>query len=176
MNPDTGEYVWPESSMQKYGIGGASGGFMWGSATDGVRFYATSNDAPGRGKPGIVAVDVNDGHLLWRYDSQAVPTCTAWSGQCSQGYAAAATAIPGAVFAPGKDGHLRAFAAADGKLIWDYDTAQQVDTVNGLKGQWGGTLDMGGATVAGGQLFIHSGYGGTAGPRNLLLAFSVDGK
>ncbi len=37
-------------------------------------------------------------------------------------------------------------------------------------------LDMGGPTVAGGMMFINSGYGGSAGANNLLLAFSVDGK
>jgi hypothetical protein len=35
---------------------------------------------------------------------------------------------------------------------------------------------MGGATIAGGRVFIHSGYGGSAGANNLLLAFSVDGR
>ena len=84
--------------------------------------------------------------------------------------------MPGAVFAGALDGHLRAYAAADGKLLWDYDTTAPVDTVNGLKAAPGGSLDMGGAVVAGGRLFIHSGYGGSAGANNLLLAFSVDGR
>jgi hypothetical protein len=35
---------------------------------------------------------------------------------------------------------------------------------------------MGGPTVAGGMMFIHSGYGGSAGANNLLLAFSVGGR
>ena len=34
----------------------------------------------------------------------------------------------------------------------------------------------GGPTIAGGMRFVHSGYSGSAGPKNLLLAFSVDGK
>ena len=51
-----------------------------------------------------------------------------------------------------------------------------LDTVNGVKAAPGGTLDMGGSTVAGGRVFIHSGYGGSAGANNLLLAFSVDGR
>ncbi len=176
LDPDTGNYLWPESAMQKRGIGGASGGFLWGSATDGQRVYGPSNDAPGRGKPGLFALDLKDGHEVWHYDATPVATCSTMSGRCSQGFPGAATAMPGIVFATSADGHLRAFAAADGKLVWDYDTAQQVDTVNGIKGAWGGGLDMGGATIAGGQLFIHSGYGGSAGENNLLLAFSVDGK
>jgi polyvinyl alcohol dehydrogenase (cytochrome) len=80
------------------------------------------------------------------------------------------------VFAPAADGRLRALAATDGKVLWEYDTSTPIDTVNGMKQAPGGTLDMGGPTIAGGQMFIHSGYGGSAGANNLLLAFSVDGK
>ncbi|MEI7932909.1 MAG: PQQ-binding-like beta-propeller repeat protein, partial [Alphaproteobacteria bacterium] len=137
LDPDTGNYLWPESGMAKHGIGGASGGFLWGSATDGTRIYAPSNDAPGRGKPGLFALDVKDGHEVWRYDATPVASCSTWSGRCSQGMPGAATAMPGIVFATSADGHLRAFQTADGKLVWDYDTALHTDTVNGLKGQWG---------------------------------------
>ena len=38
----------------------------------------------------------------------------------------------------------------------------------------GGSLDNGGATVAGGMVFVNSGYGRITGqPGNLLLAFAV---
>jgi len=90
--------------------------------------------------------------------------------------AAARPAIPGAVFQGGLDGHLRAFAAADGKLIWDFDTTTPRDTVNGVKDAPGGSMDMAGPSIAGGMMFIHSGYGGSAGANNVLLAFTVDGK
>jgi polyvinyl alcohol dehydrogenase (cytochrome) len=119
---------------------------------------------------------VADGKLLWQVDAPKGVTCNVPSGRCLPGYSQAGTAIPGAVFAGALDGHLRAYAAADGKLIWDYDTTTPVDTVNGLKAAPGGSLDMGGAVVAGGMVFIHSGYGGSAGANNLLLAFSVDGR
>ncbi len=71
---------------------------------------------------------------------------------------------------------MRAFATADGKVLWEYDTTTPVDTVNGVKAAPGGSLAMGGPTIAGGMMFMHSGYSGSAGPNNLLLAFSVDGK
>jgi len=47
-----------------------------------------------------------------------------------------------------------------------------------VKDQAGGTLDVAGPTVAGGMLYIISGYAGAmAGPpNNVLLVFSVDGK
>jgi polyvinyl alcohol dehydrogenase (cytochrome) len=172
MDPDTGKTVW---QSPKLGSGGASGGVEWGSATDGRIVYAPLADYPGRGRPGIAALSVADGHVLWQMDAPKNVTCNVPSGRCLPGYSQAGTAIPGAVFAGALDGHLRAYAAADGKLIWDYDTTQPIDTVNGFKAAPGGSLDMGGASVAGGMVFIHSGYGGSAGANNLLLAFTVDG-
>jgi polyvinyl alcohol dehydrogenase (cytochrome) len=86
------------------------------------------------------------------------------------------TAIPGVAFSGSVDGHLRAYSSADGKVVWDFNTAQNYETVNGVPGH-GGSLDGPGAAVAGGMLFLNSGYpnnGGMSG--NVLLAFSVDGK
>jgi polyvinyl alcohol dehydrogenase (cytochrome) len=49
-------------------------------------------------------------------------------------------------------------------------------TVNGVKAH-GGSLDGPGAVVAGGMLYVNSGYAFFGGmPGNVLLAFSVDGK
>ncbi|HVY89808.1 MAG TPA: PQQ-binding-like beta-propeller repeat protein [Hyphomonadaceae bacterium] len=173
IDPDTGKTVWESA---KLGSGGASGGVLWGIATDGKTVFAPLNDAPQRGKPGLVALDITNGKELWRYDSKPIANCGVPSGRCGQGYSQAATAVPGAVFQGGQDGHLRAFAAKDGSVIWDFDTTTPIDTVNDIKGAYGGTLDMGGPTIAGGMMFIHSGYQGSAGPNNLLLAFTPDGK
>jgi polyvinyl alcohol dehydrogenase (cytochrome) len=86
------------------------------------------------------------------------------------------SAIPGVVFSGSQDGHLRAYASADGGIVWDFDTAQTFQGVNGVTGA-GGSLDNGGAVVAGGMVYVNSGYGRITGqPGNLLLAFSVDGK
>ena len=41
------------------------------------------------------------------------------------------TAIPGVVFSGSADGHLRAYAAGTGKVLWDVDTAREFQTVNG---------------------------------------------
>jgi polyvinyl alcohol dehydrogenase (cytochrome) len=70
------------------------------------------------------------------------------------------------------DGHLRAYSARDGKVIWDIDTAREYDTVNGVKAR-GGAIDGPGAIVVNGMVFVNSGYtrqGGMAG--NVLLAFA----
>ena len=74
------------------------------------------------------------------------------------------------------DGHLRAYSTADGKIIWDVNTAQPYQTVNGVPGK-GGAIDGPGAVVTGGVLYVNSGNGFFgAAPGNVLLAFSVDGK
>jgi len=71
---------------------------------------------------------------------------------------------------------MRAYSTADGRVIWDFNTARQFPTVNGKPGR-GGSIDATGAAVAGGLVFVHSGYNQFGGmPGNVLLAFSVDGK
>ncbi|WP_372785744.1 PQQ-binding-like beta-propeller repeat protein [Phenylobacterium sp.] len=173
MDPVSGKTLW---ATPKLGSGGAGGGVEWGPATDGKVLYAPLADNPARGRPGLAALDAATGKLLWQVDAPKGLPCNVPSGRCLPGYSQAATAIPGAVIAGALDGHLRAYAAADGRLIWDIDTTAPIDTVNGIKAAPGGALDMGGATIAGGMLFVHSGYNGTAGASNLLLAFSSDGR
>ena len=86
------------------------------------------------------------------------------------------TAVPGVVFSGSLDGHLRAYSAATGEVVWDMDTVHEYDTVNGLRAH-GGSLDGPGPTIAGGMLYVNSGYGQWGGiPGNVLLAFSVDGR
>jgi polyvinyl alcohol dehydrogenase (cytochrome) len=80
---------------------------------------------------------------------------------------------PGVVFSGGVSGFLRAYATADGKLLWEYDTARDYTTVNGAPAH-GGAIDGPGPIIAGGMLYTNSGYGqwgGVAG--NALLAFEV---
>ena len=85
---------------------------------------------------------------------------------------APATAMDGVVFSGSLDGHLRAHATADGKLIWDYDTLRDFETVNGVAGH-GGSLNATGPTLARGMLFVNSGYSQLTGIKgNVLLAFS----
>lgn len=171
MDPATGKTLW---QTPKLGRGGASGGVLWGTATDGQRVFAPLNDFPGAGKPGLVALDAADGKEIWRYESKPVAVCNVPSGRCSQGFSAAPTAIPGVVFAGGGDGWLHAFDAASGEVVWERDLALPVDTVNGIKGATGGSMSMGGPTLAGGMLFVHSGYNGSAGANDVLMAFAPE--
>jgi len=57
--------------------------------------------------------------------------------------------------------------------VWQFDTNREFQTVNGVKAK-GGTMDGPGPVVAGGMVYVTSGYGGFVGrPGNVLLAFGV---
>ena len=74
------------------------------------------------------------------------------------------------------DGHIRAYATTDGKILWDFDTVKEYETVDGIKGK-GGAIDGPAPVVADGMLFVNSGYGMFGQmPGNVLLAFAIDAK
>ena len=50
-----------------------------------------------------------------------------------------------------------AFTTQDGRKVWEYDTARDYQTVNGVKGN-AGSMSNAGATIAGGMVFTNSGY------------------
>jgi polyvinyl alcohol dehydrogenase (cytochrome) len=121
-------------------------------------------------------VKIASGEKLW-YTPAPPAKCTWGTARCTNAQSAAASLIPGVVFSGTSDGHLRAYATSDGKIIWDFDTAAEpYNAVNGKQAK-GGTIDAGGATIANGVVYVNSGYGRIIGmPGNALLAFSVDGK
>jgi polyvinyl alcohol dehydrogenase (cytochrome) len=81
---------------------------------------------------------------------------------------------PGVVFSGSVDGHMRAYAAEDGRILWDFDTAREYAPVNGVKGH-GGSIDGPGAVVVDGMVYVNSGYARQNGmPGNVLLAFGTD--
>lgn len=191
VNADNGEILW----QTRVGKGGQVGGVQWGSAADATRVYVALSDmvmgAPPAGARGaqptmlgvallldpkagggLFALDLQTGRVAWNTPH---PGCGDKPG-CSPAQSAAVTAIPGVVFSGGLDGHLRAYAAADGRVIWDVDTVREYATINGVKAT-GGSLDGPGAVVVGGMLYVNSGYSFVGGaPGNVLLAFSPDGK
>jgi len=177
MDPDNdGKTIW----RNKVGNGGALGGIEWGMAADAKRLYVAVADLgmpPPKGKAGLFALDPATGDQQWYTAAPKVP-CS-YSGRCLLGQSAAPTVIPGLVLSTTTDGHLRAYSANDGKIVWDFDTAaQKYQTINGVKDQSGGSLDVAGPVLAGGLMYIISGYAGALGgaPNNVLLVFSVDGK
>ena len=173
VNPDAnGKLLW----HARAGAGGLLGGVQWGPATDGKNVYVAVSDLAFQGRApdptkggGISAYRLSDGKLLWK----TPPPGCGDRRPCSPAQSQAVTAIPGAVFSGSIDGHLRAYADSDGKIIWDFDTARDFDTVDKVPAH-GGSLDVGGPIVAGGMVFVVSGYPGFgAMPGNVLLAFAA---
>lgn len=167
----------------RVGKGGTNGGVQWGMASDGSNVYAAVSDLARKGAKGAVqvglppdpskgggltALRISDGSKVWY---AAPPPCGPVPG-CSPAQPAAVTAIPGVVFSGSDDGHLRAFSTEDGHVLWDFDTVREYQTANGIRAK-GGSLDGAGPVIAGGMLFVNSGYarnGAIAG--NVLLAFA----
>ena len=119
---------------------------------------------------GLTALGVRDGTEVW-YAPPIVCAPNAPSG-CSPAQSAAVTAIPGVVLSAAMDGHLRGYSAEDGRVIWDFDTAREFQTVNGIKAK-GGSIDGPGPVVVNGMVFINSGYSRFGGmPGNVLLALA----
>lgn len=174
LDPDhAGEILW----KQKIAAGGANGGTMWGGASDesGAAYIGISDFTPG--KPavggGLIALQLATGEKLWLTPAPK-PACLALPG-CSAAQPAPVTVIPGVAFLGSWDGHLRAYETKTGKIIWDFDTLRDFQTVNGVKAR-GGSINSMAPVVAGGSLYITSGYTGSGMPGNVLLAFSVEGK
>jgi polyvinyl alcohol dehydrogenase (cytochrome) len=178
---DNGRRLWSTT----VGHGGELGGIEWGSSTDGRLVYVPLSDITfkeptlrGRGGlssekgGGLFALRLADGTQAW----MARPNGCGERPSCSPALSAPAAAIPGAVFGGSIDGHFRAYATDDGRVLWDVDTARDFDTVNGVKAR-GGSIDVGGPAIANGIVVTTSGYGQWGGMRgNVLLVFSVDGR
>jgi polyvinyl alcohol dehydrogenase (cytochrome) len=178
---DKGAILW----QTRVGKGGSMGGVQWGSATDGENVYVAisdlhrvqvpntwATDADPEVGGGMVALRLRDGKRVWHTS----PAACGDRPRCSPAQPGAVTAIPGVAFAGSMDGHVRAYAAKSGKVVWDFDTVRAYETVNGVAGQ-GGALDGPGPVVAGGLVLVNSGYAHGGGlPGNVLIAFSVDGK
>ncbi|MEK6303653.1 MAG: PQQ-binding-like beta-propeller repeat protein [Acidobacteriota bacterium] len=173
LDPDNnGKVLW----QVKVGNGGALGGIEWGFAADQENVYVPVADVSGAArKPGLTALKIATGEQLWHVP--APPANCSWgTTRCNNSQSAAASVIPGVVFSGTADGHLRAYSTKDGSIIWDFDTARPVETINAGVTK-GGALDGGGPVIVNSVVYTNSGYGRLIGqPGNLLLAFTVDGK
>ena len=178
LDPDAnGKLVW----KVRYGRGGIAGGVHWGMAASPRSLFVPNADTTitgkelGTAKPGLFALEPASGKIQW---FAAAPDLCAKDQRpaCDAGFSAPPTAIPGVIFQPSYDGWLRAYAAADGSLLWSFDTTREFETVSGDRAH-GGSIDSVGATVVDGHVLLSSGYmfGGRM-PGNVLLVFSKDGK
>jgi polyvinyl alcohol dehydrogenase (cytochrome) len=168
LDPDKdGAVVWQYRIGQGSGLGG-----QWGAAADGQQAYFGVSDFLTQAPGGMHAVNLDTGARAWYTPPQ--PKLCGASPQCNAAQGAAVTVIPGALLAVSADGGLRAYSTKDGSIIWQFDTNRPFETVNGVKAN-GGTMDGPGPVVAGGMVYVNSGYGGFVGrPGNVLLAFGVD--
>jgi polyvinyl alcohol dehydrogenase (cytochrome) len=141
---------------------GPEGEMVRGSATDGRRVYV------GLTSGGVAAHDLATGARAW------TTTLLPAEGR-RDGHSGAVSAIPGVVFSAGWDGVVRALSADTGQVLWEYDTIRDVETVNRVPAR-GGSMGAPGPTIAGGMVFVGSGYLGVRSgtPGNVLLAFGVE--
>jgi polyvinyl alcohol dehydrogenase (cytochrome) len=177
-----------------------NGGVHWGMSVAGERLFVAAAD-PERDragydpKPGLHALDVATGEILWfhpvqrgcelddanrlgiglenmrsgnRSDPEAQYRCSFYYG-----LSAATTATEDLVFSGALDGKLRVFDNRSGELLWQANTAQHFETDNGVPGR-GGAIDVDGQVLADGYLYVQSGYSMFGQlPGNVLLAFRV---
>ena len=157
-DPDQkGAVVWKTQIPEKLALGEITFG---GSADDQYAYFGVSS-------VGLAAVRLSNGERVW-----TTPIKTAGP---RLGIGAATSVIPGTVFGGGYDGILRAISTKDGELVWQFNMMQEFKTVNGVAAK-GGSMGSAGPVIAGGTVFVPSGYTfgerGTAG--NALLAFSAE--
>ncbi len=159
LDPDTGAVVW----SRLVGPGGAGGGMMWGSATDGKRIYLANTNKfhePHTLVSGEeiswgswAALDAETGEILWQV---ADPLHSTPMG--------AVTVANGVVYAGSVDaqGHMYALDARTGEFLWNFASGGSVNS---------------GAAIVNGTVYWGSGYGrfGVGTSNNKLYAFSVPG-
>jgi len=138
------------------------GKIIWGGASDGDQAYF------GLGTGGIAAVALGNGTIRWFTPLQPAEERARLVGQDGP-----LTVSADLVFSGGWDGILRALATRDGSVLWQFDTARDFSTINGVPAS-GGSMGAAGPVVAGKRLFVPSGYVGVKnGMRgNVILMLS----
>jgi polyvinyl alcohol dehydrogenase (cytochrome) len=160
LDPDNkGAIVWQK--LIGMGIDNGGGGMMWGSAADDrYAYFPLTRGGP---QAGMAAVNLANGEIAWRADPPVSSS-------------APATVTPAAVFSGASNGTIYAYSTAEGHVIWQYDTAKEFPTVNKVAAK-GGNIGAAGPVVAGGLLFVPSGYADLFGGNargNVLLVFGPD--
>lgn len=155
-DPDqNGAVVWKTQIPEKLAIGEITFG---GAADDQYAYFGVSS-------VGVAAVRLSNGERVWTTPIKAAGP--------RLGIGAALSVIPGAVFGGGYDGIVRGISTKDGELVWQFNMMQEFKTVDGVTAK-GGSMGSAGPVIAGGMVFVPSGYtfGERGTPGNALLAFS----
>jgi polyvinyl alcohol dehydrogenase (cytochrome) len=173
LNPDTGQLVWET----RVGRGGIQGGVHFGmAANDKVLFVPVSDMEDGRtypdpSRPGMHALDLNTGRILWSTIHEDLCGGRAF---CHTGISQVPTVIGDLVVAGGMDGHVRAYRVDTGEIVWILDSTQPFDSVTGRRTHGGSFGGSAGPVAFNGMLLLSSGYGiYNHMPGNLLLMLMV---
>jgi polyvinyl alcohol dehydrogenase (cytochrome) len=156
-DPDAnGKPLWKSTLVEKIG---ESEILFGGAADDQAGYFGLDNGS-------LAAIDPATGQRTWFLPPRPPGP--------RRGFTAALTAIPGVLFAGSQDGTIRAYASDTGGIVWSFNMLQDFRTVNGVAAR-GGSMGAPGPTVAGGTLFVPSGYVGlgNGAPGNVLLAFGL---
>jgi polyvinyl alcohol dehydrogenase (cytochrome) len=160
LDPDAeGKLLW-RTQLWESQAPSAAGLVVWGGTSDGQRVYYALQQPGG----GLKALQLTTGKVDWNAPINAD----------RRGQAGPATSIPGIVFTGGWDGILRAVDST-GKVVWSYDSKKDYETINGVVAN-GGSFGCAGPIIAGGMLYVASGYTGIQGGSqgNVVLAFGVE--
>jgi polyvinyl alcohol dehydrogenase (cytochrome) len=160
INPDNGQVIWKQDVARE--IAGGRGETLFGGAVDNEKAYF------GLISSAHLALDLKTGEEVW-YSPLKSPE----GRENQRGVVGAVTLIPGVLLSGARDGMVRAASSRTGQLLWEFDSAKEFTTVNGITAR-GGSAASGGPVVANGMVFIGSGYPGFQGgqPGNVLLAFA----
>ncbi len=176
LDPDhQGALIWKLSLTDR--IAATNGLIALGGTVDSRNLYLGLEDGT------FTAIDLATGRTLWTARLQSLdelgPPNSMGEPRTKAGLrfgqSAAATGIPGVVFTGGWDGIFRGLSTRDGKVLWQFNTAQSFNTANGVTAR-GGSMGGPGATVVNGMVYVTSGYVmfGGAMPGNVLLAFAAE--
>ncbi len=157
-DPDQeGTVLWKTQLVAKLALGMITFG---GAADDQSAYFGLRTG-------GVAAVRLTNGEKQWFTPIEG-PTAPGPRGET-----AALTAIPGVIFSNSWEGVVRAFSSDNGHLLWEYNTARDFETVNGVKAK-GGSMAAPGPAIVDGTVFVGSGYTFSVGlPGNVLLAFTA---
>ena len=156
-NAETGAVLWKTNVAER--PPGAAGLIVFGGASDGTTAYYGLN----QNGAVVAAVNLADGSRKW--------TTAPIAG--ARGISAANSAMTGVVFSHASDGTLRALSMTDGKVLFEFATAKEFQTVNEVPAR-GAAFGQSGSTIVGGMLFVGSGYNGQGTGGNVMLAFGLE--
>lgn len=174
LDPDRqGELLW----STRVGRGGALGGVHWGMSFHGDTLYVPVsdrggvNDAATVRQPGLHAIDMKTGEVLWY--APVPERCADGVQACMDAYSGPVTSTDGLIIASSLSGYLFAHDAQTGKLVWEYNTVQDYSTVNGIAAR-GGAIDATGPVLSGDYMIVSSGYATFSQmPGNAVLVFRL---